>query len=74
MVHRTVALEDRETIGKVRNMSPEQIEYFSSLRRAYAAIYAEGDNRPKCVKLPLIQSYYEKSRDEVITEGRMFLL
>jgi hypothetical protein len=68
IVHRTVALEDRETIGKAMNMSSEQIEYLSSLRRGYAAIYAEGDNRPKCVKLPLIQSYYEKSRDEVITE------
>lgn len=68
IVHRTVALEDRETIGRAMNMSPEQIEYLSSLRRGYAAIYAEGDNRPKCVKLPLIQSYYEKSRDEVITE------
>lgn len=68
IVHRTVALEDRETIGRAMNMSSEQIEYLSSLRRGYAAIYAEGDNRPKCVKLPLIQSYYEKGRDEVITE------
>lgn len=68
IVHRTVALEDRETIGRAMNMSSEQIEYLSSLRRGYAAIYAEGDNRPKCVKLPLIQSYYEKSRDEVIME------
>ena len=64
----TVALEDRETIGRAMNMSFEQIEYLSSLRRGYAAIYAEGDNRPKCVKLPLIQSYYEKNRDEVIKE------
>lgn len=68
IVHRTVALEDRETIGRAMNMSPEQIEYLSSLRRGYAAVYAEGDNRPKCVKLPLVKSYYEKSRSEVITE------
>ena len=68
IVHRTVALEDRETIGKAMNMSLEQIEYLSSLRRGYAAIYAEGDNRPKCVKLPLVKSYYEKNRNEVITE------
>ena len=33
-------------------------------------IYAEGDNRTKCVKLPLIKTYYEKSRNEVITEVR----
>lgn len=70
IVHRTVALEDRETMGRAMNMDPEQIEYLSSLRRGYAAIYAEGDNKPKCVKLPLIQSYYEKNRDEVIAEAR----
>lgn len=68
IVHRTVALEDRETIGRAMNMSPEQIDYLSSLRRGYAAVYAEGDNRPKCVKLPLVKSYYEKNRSEVITE------
>lgn len=68
IVHRTVALEDRETIGKAMNMSPEQIEYLSSLRRGYAAVYAEGDNRPKCIKLPLVKSYYEKNRSEVISE------
>ncbi len=68
IVHRTVALEDRETIGRAMNMNPEQIEYLSSLKRGYAAIYAEGDNRPKCVKLPLVKSYYEKNRSEVIAE------
>lgn len=68
IVHRTVALEDRETIGKAMNMNAEQIEYLSSLRRGYAAVYAEGDNRPKCVKLPLVKSYYEKNRSEVISE------
>lgn len=68
IVHRTVALEDRETIGRAMNMSPEQIEYLSSLRRGYAAVYAEGDNRPKCVKLPLVTSFYEKERREVISE------
>lgn len=70
IVHRTVAQEDRETMGRAMNMSPEQIEYLSSLRRGYAAVYAEGDNRPKCVKLPLVKSYYEKNRQEVITEVR----
>ncbi len=70
IVHRTVAAEDRETIGRAMNMSPEQIEYLSSLRRGYAAVYAEGDNRPKCIKLPLVKSYYEKNRGEVITEVR----
>lgn len=68
IVHRTVALDDRETIGRAMNMSPEQIEYLSSLRRGYAAVYAEGDNRPKCVKFPLVKAYYQKNRSEVIAE------
>ena len=70
IVHRTVALEDREAMGRAMNMDPEQIEYLSSLRRGYAAVYAEGDNKPKCVKLPLVKSFYEKERGEVIDEVR----
>ena len=70
IVHRTVAREDRETIGKAMNMSEEQIEYLSSLRRGYAAVYAEGDNRPKCVKFPLVEPYYTYSREEVLREVR----
>lgn len=70
IVHRTVALEDREAMGRAMNMTPEQIEYLSSLRRGYAAVYAEGDNKPKCVKLPLVKSFYDKDRDEVIAEVR----
>lgn len=68
IVHRTVAQDDRETIGRAMNMTAEQIEYLSSLKCGYAAVYAEGDNRPKCIKLPLVKSYYEKTRDEVIAE------
>lgn len=70
IVHRTVAAQDRETIGKAMNMSEEQIEYLSSLRRGYAAVYAEGDNRPKCVKLPLVKSDYDLDRETVIKEAR----
>lgn len=70
IVHRTVALEDREAMGRAMNMNEEQIGYLSSLRRGYAAVYAEGDNRPKCVKLPQIRSFYNKQRTEVLTEVR----
>ena len=62
IVHRTVALEDREAVGHAMNMSERQMEYLSSLRRGYAAVYAEGDNKPKCVKLPLIQNYYVRKK------------
>lgn len=70
IVHRTVALEDREAMGRAMNMDEDQIEYLSSLRRGYAAVYAEGDNKPKCVKLPLVESFYTKERGEVIAEVR----
>lgn len=66
IVHRTVAMEDREAMGRAMNMSEDQIEYLSSLPRGYAAVYAEGDNRPKCVKLPLVKDQYNLSREEVI--------
>ena len=68
VVHRTVAQEDRETMGRAMNMTEDQIEYLSSLRRGYAAVYAEGDSRPKCVKLPLVESFYDKDRADVIRE------
>ncbi len=70
IVHRTVAHEDREAMGRAMNMTPEQMEYLSSLRRGYAAVYAEGDSRPKCVKLPLVEAYYNYDRAEVIREVR----
>lgn len=68
IVHRTVAQDDRETIGRAMNMSQDQIDYLSSLRRGYAAVYAEGDNRPKYVKIPLLKSDYKMERREVLTE------
>ena len=66
IVHRTVAQDDREAIGKAMNMSQEQMEYLSTLRRGYAAVYAEGDNRPKYVKIPLLESDYNMERGEVL--------
>lgn len=70
IVHRTVAEDDRETIGRAMNMTPEQIEYLSSLRRGYAAVYSEGDNRPRCVKFPLVESFYDRDRPQVLNEVR----
>lgn len=70
IVHRTVAQDDRETIGGAMNMSVEQIEYLSSLKRGYAAVYAEGDNRPKLVKMPLVEYWDAKKREEIVAESR----
>jgi hypothetical protein len=70
IVHRTVAQEDREIIGRSMNMDQSQIDYLSSLPRGFGAVYSEGDNRPKCVKLPLMNPYYDKSRNDVIWETK----
>jgi DNA helicase HerA-like ATPase len=71
IVHRTVSQDDRETIGGAMNMSPEQIEYLSSLKRGFAAVYSEGDNRPKLVRMPLVKHKYDKRREDILIESRI---
>lgn len=67
LVHRTVMRDDREEIGNAMNMSEEQIGYLSSLQRGVAAVYAEGDNKPKLVKMPLVKNKIESlSRKDVL--------
>lgn len=72
IVHRTVMKEDREAIGFSMNMNDKQIEYLSSLRRGCAAIYAEGDNKPKLVMLPLKEDSKDAdtSRDRLLEKIR----
>lgn len=53
IIHRTVMQEDREAVGRAMNMTPEQTAYLSALRVGYAAVFGEGDNRPKLVRFPL---------------------
>lgn len=50
IVHRTVAEEERLLIGGAMNMTEEQIEALSTLKQGVAAVYSEGDYRPKLVK------------------------
>lgn len=69
IVHRTVMKEDREIMGQAMNMTDEQIGYLSSLRRGCAAVYAEGDNKPKLVKMPLMEDANDTySRQELINK------
>jgi hypothetical protein len=58
--------EDREIIGHSMNMTQDQIDYLSSLKRGFAAIYAEGDTRPKMVKMPLVRNKSTFERAHVI--------
>jgi hypothetical protein len=70
IVHRTVAADDRETMGRAMNMNEAQMNYLSSLSRGYAAVYAEGDNKPKCVKMPLVKLYYRGRREDVVKDSQ----
>ena len=49
ITHRTVAADERELIGGAMHMTVEQIDSLSSLKQGVAAVYSEGDNRPKLV-------------------------
>lgn len=52
IIHRTVDREDRELVGGAMHMTEKQTEYLSCLKQGVAAVYSEGDERPKLVKLP----------------------
>lgn len=60
IIHRTVAMEDRELMGGAMNMDENQQKYLACLRQGFAAVYSEGDNHPKLVKLPYAGQFEEQ--------------
>ena len=50
IAHRIVAVDERELVGGSMHMRDEQVEALASLRQGVAAVYSEGDNRPKLVR------------------------
>ena len=71
IVHRTVAEDERLLMGGAMNMTDEQIEALSTLKQGEAAVYSEGDNRPKLVnpknaKLFMIGSRENISRQDIL--------
>lgn len=62
IIHRTVAREDRELVGGAMNMTEAQQNYLSCLKQGFAAVYSEGDNHPKLVKLPYAGNYENDER------------
>jgi hypothetical protein len=49
---------------------PEQIDYLSVLKMGCAAVYSEGDTRPKLVKLPLVAKTNRRTRRKLIQRSR----
>ncbi len=64
IVHRMVDGEERNLIGNSMHMTEAQIEALASLRQGYAALYAEGDERPKLVLSKYAGSFMDESRKE----------
>lgn len=65
ITHRTVAAEERELIGGAMHMTEEQIDSLASLRQGVAAVYSEGDNRPKLVKPKFAGDYSVEERKNI---------
>ena len=68
IVHRTVTKEDRDAIGNSMNMTEQQIGYLASLNRGVAAVYAEGDYRPKLVSMSLMKNQTGLPRKTVLQQ------
>jgi hypothetical protein len=68
IVHRTVAEDERTLIGGAMNMTEEQIEALSTLKQGVAAVYSEGDNRPKLVKPRYAGEYLLDYRNNISRE------
>ena len=73
IVHRTVAEEERMLIGGAMHMTEEQIDSLASLKQGVAAVYSEGDNRPKLVKSKYAGQFSlserkDKTRTQVLIE------
>ncbi len=52
ILHRVVDEEDRRLMGGAMHMTEEQIDFIASLHQGTAAVYSEGDFRPKLVRPP----------------------
>jgi len=53
IVHRLPAKDDRRLVGAAMNLSEDQSRQVVSLRPGYAAVFADGMDRPLRVKIPL---------------------
>jgi hypothetical protein len=52
VLHRIVAADDREVMGRAMNLDEAQSRFVTALKTGQAAVYAEGADRPYLVALP----------------------
>jgi len=72
--HRIVALTERELMGATMNMTQDQIDYLASLEKGYAAVYSEGDFRPKLIKVPYYNDAKLIKREDILTKSRILTI
>lgn len=71
IVHRIVDSEDRQAVGGAMHMNENQINALTVLERGCAAVYSEGDHRPRIVRLPLLKYDDARiSRAQVLNDSR----
>lgn len=72
IVHRTVDEEERLLMGGAMNMTEEQKGALSTLKQGVAAVYSEGDNRPKLVKPKHAKAFMLDDRENISRQDVLF--
>ena len=62
ILHRIVAEEDRELMGRSMHMNDSQINFVSNLLQGQCAVYSEHDNEPKMVLSTYVDTYSDVRR------------
>lgn len=68
ILHRTVDETERLLMGGAMHMKEEQIEQIASFNQGIAALYSEGDNRPKLVRTKYAKEFEVPQRRNLTRE------
>ena len=71
VAHRLVDREERSLIGGSMNMTDGQADALATLRRGVAAVYSEGDFRPKLVASPRAADWVVPGREGMPREAAL---
>jgi hypothetical protein len=67
ITHRLVAVDDRSAVGSAMAMEDHQTRSLTTLAKGEAAAFAEGDDAPLLVRMPLVKDLSQAPSDDVIT-------
>jgi DNA helicase HerA-like ATPase len=69
IVHRMLALDDRQLLGTTMNMNEAQIQHISVLSPGIAVVYAEGVDHPYMLQIKNVRSQQQKQ--EFLTDNSL---